>query len=79
MLSLNPELTWLHSAVVASLTELLVAIGFGMNRTPNISSTNVASVSIDEITSRENKIGEVLKALMGRTFEKSFLTCKFKH
>lgn len=76
VLALNPELTWLHSATVASLTELLVVTGFGVNRTPNISATNVASASKDEISSRENQIGQILTALMDRSFEKSYLICE---
>jgi hypothetical protein len=65
--SAKPELTWLHSASVGSLIELLVITGFGVNRTPNISSLSI--ISRDEIAHREDEVGNIITVLMKRSCE----------
>ncbi|KAF8251783.1 hypothetical protein K440DRAFT_637026 [Wilcoxina mikolae CBS 423.85] len=66
--SSKPELTWLHSASVGSVIELLVITGFGVNinRTPNISSVSIFSASKDDTANREEEIGRIVTVLVNR-------------
>jgi hypothetical protein len=67
----KPELTWIYSASIATVIELLVVTGFGSNRTPTLSVTDVSVP--DGLPNKDKEIGSLVILIMTRAFDMSYM------
>lgn len=75
----KPELVWIHAASVGAACEIIVALGFGVDRTPASSvCDNVSIYSIRCMTEnmRDQLVMELVAKLIGNNFEMSYVICK---